>query len=335
MGENMKIEKIDKNMAQNNSEEKSKCLWIDLNNKYLRGTYAYSGFSRIEEGIYISEKVEVLKKHTSGINITFKTDSQRIRIKAKVGGQSYMAHMTAVGQIGFDLYCKINGRFRFIETTKVNASEYEVLLLDNLEKEEREFRVYFPLYMRVEEAYIGIEEQASFEFIKKEQEKIVIYGTSISQGGCATRPGMSYSNILDRKLDYEFINLGFSGSAHMEDRVIDLLNSIDMKYLIIEVESNNTVESMSSKMANFINRLEAKNIIVISKFPYPHTMLYPNIREDVYKNKQLQANLKNITFLDGEKLLEELDYDDTVDGVHLTDLGFYHLANKLIEYLQD
>ena len=92
---------------------------------------------------------------------------------------------------------------------------------------------------------------------------------------------------------------------------------------------------MYSKMPKFVDKLKANHIFVLSKFPYPFTMLYPNIREEVDKNKELQSKLKNVTFIDGEKILEELDYDDTVDGVHLTDLGFYHLSLKLMEYLKD
>lgn len=331
----MLIDVIDKNMAQNSSFIDEDAKWYNLDNEYLRGVYKYNGYSRLEDGIFVSEKVEILKKHTSGINITFITNSKSIKIKANVTGVSYMAHMTAVGQLGFDLYCKIDGKYKFINTTKVNSKEFLVTFLENLNEEEREYRLYFPLYMGVTHAYVGVCNDAEFRFIKEEQEKVVIYGTSISQGGCATRPGMSYSNILDRKLDYEFINLGFSGSAHMEDGMIEVLNSINMKYLILEVESNNTKMAMDEKMPNFVSKLQAKNIIVLSKFPYPFSMLYPNIREEIDANKALQSSFKKVTFLDGEELLKELDYDDTVDGVHLTDLGFYHLALKLVNFLKD
>lgn len=329
----MNIKKIDKNMAFADKKNDQLCQWIDLNNSNLRGTYEYNGFTRIKEEVFISPNIEYLKTHTSGLNITFKTDSTSIRIKAQVGGASYMAHMTSCGQIGFDLYYKDNGKFKFINTTKVNKSEYEVIFIENLKKEVREYRLYFPLYIGVKEAFIGIDKNASLEFIKNKQDKVVIYGTSISQGGCATRPGMSYTNILDRKTDYEFINLGFSGSAHLESQVIDILNTIEMKCLILEVEANNTSENLHRLLPDFISKLKTEKIILISHFPSLQTVLFEGARNEYDANKQLQREIKKIIFLDGESLLGDLDFDATVDGVHLTDLGFYHLAEKLIEHI--
>lgn len=331
----MKISEIDKKMVDNNLEKSSDCDWYDLNNEYICGTYTTDKFSRLKETDFVSQSVNTLKKHTSGLNISFKTDSPSIRIKAIVNGPAYMSHMTAVGTIGFDLYYKHEGKYIFLNTTKVNKSEFEVVFVEGMEKKEREFKIYFPLYMGVKEAYVGVENGSQFTFTKEEREKVVIYGTSISQGGCATRPGMSYSNILERITKYEFINLGFSGSAHLEYEMIDILNQIDKKYLILEVESNNTVDSMYKLLPGFIKRLKCDRIILISKFPNPINPVLNAPKEAMMKNKELQRNIENVIFIDGEELLKNLNYEETVDGVHLTDLGFYHLALKLKEYLKD
>ena len=330
----MDIRDIDINMKENETESDETTTYYNLNNSYLRGRAFNSGFSRLRDNDYVSENVNRLKHHTSGINIDFKTNSNTISIKATVDSAAYMVHMTAIGQIGFDLYVKRNEKFVFIGTTKINKPSYNVTLVTGLDEGTHDFRLYFPLYIGVKSAYIGVDNGSDFTFIKEEKEKIVIYGTSISQGGCATRPGMSYTSILDRMLNYEFINLGFSGSAHLEEEMADILNEIPMKYLILEVEANNTLAGLKEKLPKFINKLKIENIILISHFPYAYTLVNKHQKEILEEACTFQRNIEHVTFIDGRSLLAEVDYDEMVDGVHLTDLGFYFVSKGLLEYLK-
>lgn len=329
----MDIKKIDQNLKES-SNTNSNVKYINLNNQYLRGLAFNNDFKRLDEKYFISESVNTLHKHPSGVNITFKTNSKVIKIKAALDGKGYMAHMTAVAILGFDLYYKHEGEFVFVSTTKVDKANYEVVLLDDIDDSEKEFRLYFPLYRALEEAYIGIEEDARFEYVKEESEKVVIYGTSITQGGSVTRPGMSYTNILDRITNYEIINLGFSGSAHLEEEMTDVINAIDKKYLILEVEANNTHQSLVEKLPNFLNKLKDKNIILVSHFPHSQALIKKSLKAAIEKNYQFQKQFENLLFLDGRKLLKKLNYEGTVDGVHLTDLGCYYLAHELKKYLK-
>lgn len=329
----MDIKKVDKNMEDNTKVLSDNTAYIDLKGEYLRGLAFKNGFCRLDKGDFVSEQVQWLQKHPSGVNVTFKTNSRFIKIKALLDGISYMAHMTAVGQIGFDLYVRVNNKWVFLNTTKINQASYDLVLIDNLDNNIKEFRLYFPLYMGVNEAYLGIDNQASFTFIKEKQDRVVIYGTSISQGGCATRPGMSYTNILDRMLNYEFINLAFSGSARLESEMIDILNRIDCKYLILEVEANNNKDSMVNILPNFISKLRAKNIILISHFPWGKSLIDKDLKLQLDFLRDFQSKIPNVTFIDGVSLLEDLGCDETVDGVHLTDLGFYMLAVNIKPYL--
>lgn len=329
----MDVKIIDKNMADGKSDICINDKWFDLNNKFLRGRAFNDGYCRISKDVYISSGIETLKYHTTGFNITFKTNAKYIKIKANLKGPSYMSHMTGVGQVGFDLYYKHNNEFVFISSTKTSAKEYEITLVDNLDKEIKEFRLYFPLYQGLNKAEIGINQEATLEFIKEKQEKIVIYGTSISQGGCASRPGMGYSNILDRLLNYEIINLGFSGSAHLEDEMINVLNCIESNILILEVEANNSSNDLDEKLSSFIERINIKNILLITHFPNALTLLNKELDNIIKLNYDIQKKIKNIILINGNEILKELNYDATVDGSHLTDLGFFVLANGLIPYI--
>ena len=330
----MDIRVIDKNMAGLENSNSSDIKYYDLNNEFLRGRAFNTGLHRLRQTDIVSKNVEVLQKHPSGFNISFKTNANKIKIRVKMATKAYMNHMTAVGQIGFDLYYKNNDKYVFLATTKVNAVEFDITLVEGMDDSNKEFRIYFPLYAECLSAEVGINEDAEIEFIKEDKEKVVIYGTSISQGGSATRPGMSYPNILDRITNYEYINLGFSGSAHLELEMADILNEIDKKYLILEVEANNSQESLMNKLPGFIEKLQCDKIFLISHFPETITLLKQDYQKVFRENAEFQRSMDKVTFIDGYELLKELDYDGTVDGIHLTDLGFYLLAQKLKEILK-
>lgn len=329
----MDIKNIDKNMKENIVTNHKQIRWIDVSTLPLRGLAFNNHYNRLDNSDYVSDKVEVLQRHSSGVNLTFSSNTQAIYIKARLASRSYMAHMTAVGQIGFDLYYKDQNQFIFIATTKVDKKEYEVCFVEGMERNERTFRLYFPLYMQVESVEIGINEGATFNAIKENQNRIVIYGTSISQGGCATRPGMSYSNILERMVNYEVINLGFSGSAHLELVMADIINKIPHHILILEVEANNSEEALHKNLKNFIDQCQSKRIFLISHFPYGLAKLKTDIKGMIQRNKALQKQMPHVIFIDGEKVLQKYGYDETVDGTHLTDLGFWELAKHLQEII--
>lgn len=323
------IKTIDPNMSENTTLAKETDQWISLDHPALRGVIHQHQFERLGSFPFVSQSVDVLSKHSSGINMMFETDSPIIKVKAMLLGAAYMAHMTATGTIGFDLYVLHRQKWVFLSTTKVNASQYEVTLLEGVTKKKRTYRLYFPLYQRVLEASLGISSNAKLEFIKPRQEKIVIYGTSISQGGCASRPGLSYGAILDRRLPYEVINLGFSGSAHMEDTILNILASIPKKWLILEMEANNDL-TIHEKINAFLSRIPDEHVILISHFPLSMALLKPEVKSRLIRNRKAQQDAsKNIIFVDGNKMLKRFGYEETVDGVHLNDIGFYAVANYL------
>lgn len=337
------IFEIDKNMQNNDTPisciNEGDTKYYNLNNDYLLGQAFRNDFKRLPKGVHVSENVDLLMTHPSGINIIFKTNSKNIKIKAKLLGKAYMSHMTAVGTIGFSLYVKVKNKWAFLGASKVNSEEYSVTLASNLDKKTRTYRLYFPLYQALTEAYVGVDNKSSFKFEKPNMDKLVIYGTSISQGGCATRPGMDYGAILGRILGLDVINLGFSGSCKIEAVMTDVLNKIDKKYLILEVESNSpSPEHLQEHLGYMIKNLKDKDkfkIYLISHFSDTETLLKKDLRAYRDRYKALQASFSNARYLDGEELTKSLCYEGTVDGVHLTDLGFYELAKKLAKIIKE
>jgi len=168
-----------------------------------------------------------LGKNTAGLAIRFCSDSSQIFVKWETLNDTSMNHMASTGVKGLDLYCFDNGIWTYVKTAIPTAKKSEAVLITNMEVKERELMLYLPLYDGIVSVEIGIDSTA---FIGKPKielpcriRPVVAYGTSILQGGCASRPGMAHTNILSRKLNREIINLGFSGNAHLDYEIAELM----------------------------------------------------------------------------------------------------------------
>ncbi len=300
----------------------------------------------------LSKGVEGLANHTAGGQIRFNTNSKRILIKVKLREKSGMYHMPATGQSGFDLYMELNGENRYIKTTRfpVDSTRYKVELYNSDQNTMHSFTLNFPLYNGVNSLEIGIDEGAAIEsprpFIT--HGKFVIYGTSITQGGCVCRPGMAYSNIMSRNLDAEFINLGFSGNGKGEPALANLINQIsDVRFIILDYEANAS-KTIKNTLENFIDILREKHpetpILIMSKIRYARERTGTENYARLISNRDFQKNLvqkkkeagdKNIYFLDGSKVLGNKYYECAVDGVHPSDLGSQIIADEMTKVIRE
>ena len=200
------------------------------------------------------------------------------------------------------------------------------------------------MYSGVNKIEIGIDQDADIEADCElfNKGRVVCYGTSITQGGCASRGGMSYTNALSRRTGYEFLNFGFSGNGRGQKEVAELLASIeDVSMFILDYEANATLPMLKDTLDNFINILREKYpdvpILVLSKIRMAYeTHVKENwnkqlkslkFQKQVVKEHQLYD--KNIYFYDGHKLLGKYTADATVDGSHPTDLGFMLITENL------
>lgn len=172
--------------------------------------------------------------------------------------------------------------------------------------------------------------------------RIVVYGTSITQGGCAARPGMAYTNILSRRLNTEFVNLGFSGNGRGEPELAKLIKQIDRKRLVVLDYEANAGESIRETLGPFVDILREHDkdlpILIISKIRYAGELHNPASLESAEAREQFQADFvrmrraagdANLHFLGGGTLLGARADECTVDGVHPTDLGFMKMADGI------
>jgi len=297
----------------------------------------------------VREAVWNLSKHSAGLKIRFRSNASEIKVRYKVKGNIAMPHMPATGVSGVDLFAKdsdgkwiwCRGRYSFGDTIAYNFSD--ITPNDSYHKLGREYHLYLPLYNSVDWIEIGVNEQVLFEPIPNRKEKpIVVYGTSIAQGGCASRPGMAWTAILERNMDHPMINLAFSGNGRLENEVIDLLAEIDAKIYILDCLPNLslgtrfTAEEVHKRIIESVKKLRSNSsvpVLLVEHAGYANGTSNHELRERTNKLNKIQqkafAQLKaegvtNIYYLTQDEL--DLGLESFVDGVHPTDLGMNQYA---------
>ena len=230
----MKIEKYDKNFTIETMVTEPDIVWFNLRETpfSLHGILydeTLKQFLRMPDEVAktVSEGVRALNRNTSGGRVRFKTDSSYIAVHAVMepyrGG---MSHMPRTGQSGFDLYRKFGGKDIYFSTFIPPQSwENGYCVGTKTFGELTDYTINFPLYDNVREVFIGLKKGAVLEKADsyKYQKPIVFYGNSITQGGCASRPGNSYQGFISRRISADFINLGFSGNGKGENEMANYI----------------------------------------------------------------------------------------------------------------
>ncbi|MDE6270022.1 MAG: SGNH/GDSL hydrolase family protein [Muribaculaceae bacterium] len=297
---------------------------------------------------------------SAGIGVRFATNSKRVGVKYQLTYNTHMIHMADTGLKGTDLYIfEGDSVWRHVNTNRPNLAKdtdpedkiVENTYINNLDGKMHEFMIYLPLYDGVENLWVKVDSGAVITSGRPKlidvDKKIVAYGTSIMQGGCASRTGMASTNILSRELNCEIVNLGFSGEGKMDQCMARAMAQIEDADMFILDPVPNCTEMMCDTLTyDFVNILrKARPDVPIVMVEGP---IYPYARYDSYFGSYLPAknaafrrnyerlkaeNPDNLYYVDSVNL-DGVEDDGTVDGIHLTDLGFRHYANKLRPVLQ-
>ncbi|MFH1709114.1 MAG: SGNH/GDSL hydrolase family protein [Planctomycetota bacterium] len=296
----------------------------------------------------LPEAVDNLAWHTSGGQVHFRTDSRHVVVRVKLRFKGGMPHMPRTGTCGCDLYIGPPGDKLYYHTTRFEPDTvaYEILLFEHTERRMREFTLNLPLYNGVDQLAIGVDRGCTVKPPRRydDDRSVVIYGTSITHGGCASRPGMSYTNILSRRINVPFVNLGFSGSGQAEPEVARAIAAIpDPLLFVIDCEANCCPPgTYEARLPVFIDILRAAHpqaaILVLSRIPNAtENFQAPSRRARLARVKfqrelvasRRRAGDNRIHFHDGSELLEPDGHEGTVDTTHPNDTGFYHMAVNL------
>ncbi|WP_289111624.1 SGNH/GDSL hydrolase family protein [uncultured Bacteroides sp.] len=302
----------------------------------------------------VNKAVWNLSQQSAGLSIAFYSNSPEIKIKYTVTGGRSMAHMPATGVSGVDLYATDrNGRSRWC-AAKYSLGDTLVYTYDGLTYEDAsnkgyEYTLFLPLYNSVSFLEIGVKDNASISFIPVSEEKpLVVYGTSIAQGACASRPGMAWINIINRTMEHPVVNLGFSGSGKLEKELFELLAETDAKLYIIDCMPNMISPAdtavIAERILTGIKTLRTRNqapVLLVEHSGYMNE--YTSDRAEAsYKasNRQLRKAYNtlmqqepDIYYLTKEEI--GLSMDAMVEGVHPSDLGMQQYADSYVKKIRE
>lgn len=328
-------------------------------NLYGTRIYDEEGFNRLKhEDREIIHKINwhaaYLATNSAGINARFKTDSKKIKVKVELNDLANMNHMSALGQTGLDLYVynEEYNEFVFHGSTVYDAKnkEFEYEFGEFKDSKMRRYILNLPLYIGVKFVEVSFDDEATIEPDIYENKNIIgIYGTSITQGGCVSRPGMLHTNLISRWLDMEILNYGFSGSAFLEKEMADAIGKLEKpEVFIIDAQANAGVdERMKNNLETFIDTYLTNNpnakIILASRIRFAVDLyneekielrdFYDKFIEEMankYKNKGFK-----FYFLDGSKVFKNHFTEMTVDGIHPNDLGSMEMAKFYYEFIKN
>ncbi len=289
----------------------------------------------------VTKNVWNLSRDSAGMMVRFKTDSTAIHVhyKLKDAGLA-MPHMPATGVSGVDLYARDgNGDWRWVQVAKPSSQEVQVELVNGLAAGQREYAAYLPLYNGVEFMSIGVKEGSHFEGLTPREKPIVFYGTSITHGACASRPGMVHTAILGRRFDMPVANLGFSGNGRMDKAVGDYLAQVDATAFVIDCLPNMVPAAVAQKCVPLVKQIRLSHpntpIILVEDRRNTNDWILPARQKHHTENHAalkaaynslVAEGVKNLHYIDGDHLYGD-DADGATDGSHASDLGFFRQAD--------
>lgn len=348
----MGVEKFDKNFVVKTNIQKEGLKFYNIEEK----PFKIYGLKK-ENGMYvripketakdISEGVFNFHAHAAGGRVRFVTDSPYIAISVKYGFIGKMCHFALTGSAGFDMYVEENSKqiYKAVFVPPYEVSNGYESVIDFSDRKKRLITINFPLYTEVKDLFIGIKNGSILEEAReyKYTTPIVYYGSSITQGGCASRPGNSYQAIISRILDCDYINLGFSGSARGEDKMADYIANLNMSIFVYDYDNNApTVEHLEKTHKRMFDRIRLKNpelpIIMMSR-PRPHLTEGEQKRQEIIRatyQSAIDSGDKNVYFLSGSQLICG-DFEETalIDSAHPNDSGFLCMSKVLVEIIKD
>lgn len=344
-----RIDEIDSNLKVQTNIEETDIRFLDVRQEPFKvyGLYDYkneSVFKRLPDEVAeaTSEGVAYLSLNTTGGRVRFSTDSKYIAIKSIMPHVNPMSHMPLCGSAGFDMFVDEGSSSRYHATfmPPVDMKDGYESIIHFTEPGERNITINFPLYNCVNSLYIGLQESASVgsgaEYAYKKP--ILYYGSSITQGGCASRPGNSYQAIISRRYNCDHINFGFSGSGRGEDVIVDYMSDLDISVFVCDYDHNApNVEHLAATHEKLYKKFRSKSpllpIVLVSMPDFDVNPADSIKRRDIIYSTFMNAirnGDKNVYYIDGESLFMG-EYRDccTVDGAHPNDIGFLRMADKI------
>ena len=345
------LAKWDPRMAVSNAiTDTNGVKWIDgkylpLEGRAFTDTEHY--YDRLPANVTtnVNEGVRRMKHHTSGLQFRFATDSKKLRFRwmpYNVG--CYMDHMPSTGHSGIDVYRydRDRGCWRYVRTGRLGKDLSKGGFLEVPWTPGDSCLVNLPLYNGVREFSLGIDGAAKVSALPPRKsgvtKPVVFYGTSITHGGCCSRPGMAFASIVGRDLDVPIVNLGFSGSGVMEFEMSEHLAHIDASCYVLDCLWNMGLKedpkrpgrSVEGNYEKFIRNLRKKRpgVPIVMAEACDVQGWGPDSRDRFVRalyEKLVAEGWRDLVYLPKKGMYAD-DFEGTVDGCHPNDYGMMSMA---------
>lgn len=332
---------VDKNMEVPAKIERTDIVWYNASQEPIKIYGAAEKYQRLPADFPI---LEGFKRHSTGVRARFVTDSPFVAIHTRFSGTYCPTIMAPSAIYGFDLYKRNKSASEsFVNSFKppeeAKNTGYESLIETGEEK--NCYTVNMPLLSSVTELYIGIKKGSCLESApdyNRLNKPVVFYGSSITNGASASRPGNTYCAMISQKLGLNHINLGFSGNAKVEKEIAEYIAGLKMCALVLEYHHNAyDLKLLRDTHYNFYKTVRLKNpfipIIFVTapsvKIDDPWILGGLRIIQDTYRRAKEDGD-RYVYFVDGCRIYNgEYSESCTVDGTHPNDLGFSRMANVI------
>lgn len=350
----MDFEKIDRNFQIRSVVREPDVVFRDVRDTPagifgLHDPRSGGAFRRLPEEFSgsISPALDILSQYPSGGRCRFLTDSAYVAIRADqhIHREKYGAHMTFLGAAGFDLYIRQDDGYTYggsliPPTDRKDGFE---AILSFPDRKLRDITLNFPLYDHLQGLYLGLQQDAVFlpPPAYSVEKPVVFYGNSVTQGGCASRPGTCYAAILSRRLDFDYFNFGFSGNGLGEPVMAQYLTRFDAAAFVMDYDYNAPNAAHLEKTHWEFYRIlrEARPQMPILIMPACRNTIWEGKarelkqRRDVIRatyDRAVAAGDRKVWWLESSEIFRPYGgMECTVDGLHPTDLGFWAMANAI------
>ena len=345
----MRISDIDPNFRLSDkipADTKFRSVWEEPFRIYGIADNEKGDFCRLPRELLpqCSEGIQRLAEYLAGACIRFTTDADSLSVVWELVTSANMSHFAPCGKNGMELFEETEQGTRHVSNLipaledggacRIQQSSF-VRLPGGL----RSYVLYLPLYNGLKTLMLGLPPQAQLlpGRTPRTEKPVVFYGSSVTQGACASKAGSCYTTLLARRLDTAQINLGFSGNAKGEEIIARYIASLDMSLFVYDYDYNApSVEHLQATHEPFFRIIREAQpelpVVMISRFSGTWGA-DADARRDVIRNTFLhavQAGDHRVWFVDGHPLFGETDRDMcTVDTGHPTDIGFLRVADAL------
>lgn len=350
----MDFTKIDKNFVTKSVSDKTDIVWHNVKDGEFQVYGLYKpfeteGFVRMPQEVAdtVNEGVAELHTHTAGGRIRFKTDSPYIALTAEIPTEYRHTHMGLCAADGFDLYVINGGNSSYLGVFPIPfdfKGGYSVVKDVYGGGNMVCYEIEMPLYAHVANLHIGLKEGSKIETGEPYANElpIVYYGSSITQGGCASRPGTCYEAMISHRFNLDYINLGFSGSCRAEKPMAEYLANLSMCCFVCDYDHNSySAQQLNESHYPLYETIREKHpdipYIMISR---PTNSVSDGVakRFEIIKasyDKAVAQGDKNVYLIDGGEFYKGLNFIDcSVDLTHPNDIGFHKMSQIIGDMIE-